>query len=79
MVHPMGFLMSWWDSNCAPLGFCELGVEPQWFTLGVLLIRGGTPMVHPWGFLMSRWNPNGAPLEFCEFLVGPQWCTLGVL
>ena len=78
MVHPWGFVNSLWDPNGAHLWFCEFVVGHQWCTLGVLCIRGGTPMVHPWGFVNSRWDPNGALLGFCEFAVGPQWCTLRV-
>ena len=50
MVHPWGFVNSWWDpngaplgfcelaiiSNGAPLGFCEFAVGIQWGNLGVL-------------------------------------------
>ena len=72
MVHPFGFVNSRRDPNGAPLVFCEVAVGPQWCTLGVLGIRGGTPMVLPWGFVNSLWDPNGAPLGFSEFAVGPQ-------
>ena len=79
MVHPCGFVNSRWDHNGAPLGFCYLAVGPQWCTLGILRIRGGTPMVHPWEFVNSGWDPNSAPFGFCEVMVGPQCCTFGVL
>ena len=79
MVHPWGFVNSLWEPNVAPLGFCEFVVGPKWCTLGVLFIRGVTPMVHPEGFVNSRWDPNGAPLGFWEFAVVPQWWTLLVL
>ena len=50
MVYPWGFVnsrleyngtplrsvISLWDPNGAPLGFCEYAVGPQWGTLGVL-------------------------------------------
>ena len=71
MVHPWGIVNSRWYPNGAPFWFCEFVVGPQWCTLWVLLIRGGTPMVHPRGFVNSRWGPNGAPLGFSEFAVGP--------
>ena len=67
MVHPRGFVNS--RRHPASLGFCEFAVGTQWCTLGVLVIRGGTPMVHPWGFVNSRWDPNGLPLGFYEFAV----------
>ena len=69
MVHPWGFGNSLWEPNGAPFGLSEFALGPKWCTLGVLVIRGGTPMVHPWGFVNSRWDHNGLPLGFCEFAV----------
>ena len=40
MVHPLGFVKSRRDLNSAPLGFCEVAVGPQWYSLGVLCSRG---------------------------------------
>ena len=37
MVHPWGFVNSRWDPNGAPLGLCELAVEPKWCTIGIPL------------------------------------------